>query len=158
MPNHSEIACKHCGELLALSPDHKVVLARPIQTYLHLGEESSNGGESDDADAPVSIPPLSVRRKKQTVELAYERIAQEKKDVTRGFVYGTFFLVFGIVFLLTSLSRLVLVSNDWLNVAGFVFGLVFASMGVYLVLWFRKLSRSLSREEKTLKEEIIHSS
>jgi pilus assembly protein TadC len=153
VPIQSEFTCKHCGEILALSADDKVVLARPIQTYLQLDDEPQDPVDGESA----SIPEISARRRKKAIALAYERIAQEKKDVTRGFFYGVFFLVFGTIFLATSFSRLVLISNDWLNLVGFAFGLIFAVMGAYLALWFRKLSRSLSREEKTIKEEIIHS-
>ena len=157
VPSQSEFSCGHCGEPLAHSADNKVVLARPIQTYLQLDDEPQDQVEGESADETTSIPEISAGRRKKAVELAYERIAREKKDINRGFFYGIFFLVFGAIFLVTSLSRLVLISNDWLNLVGLAFGLVFALMGVYLALWFRKLSQSLSREEKTIKEEIIHS-
>lgn len=157
VPIQTEFTCKHCGELLTLSADDKVVLARPIQTYLQLADEPQDLGDGESVSEISSIPEISARRRKKAITLAYERIAQEKKDVTRGFLYGVFFLVFGTLFLVTSFSRLVLISNDWLNLVGFAFGLIFAALGIYLTLWFRQVSRSLSREEKTIKEEIIHS-
>ena len=158
VPSDSEFACLHCGELLALSTDNKVVLARPIQTYLELDEESPADIEGATANETTSPPQISERRRRKAAEIAYERIANEKKDISRGFFYGFFFLVFGAVFLTISLSRLILVSNDWLNLVGFGVGLVFTALGGYLALWFHKLSRSLSIEEKTINEEMLHSS
>ena len=154
----SEFACEHCGELLAVSIDNKVVLARPIQTYLEVDEQPPADTERATASEPTEVPQISDRRRRKAAEIAYERIAIEKKDLSRGFFFGSFFLVFGAVFLIISLARLLLVSNDWLNLVGLGFGLIFTALGGYLALWFHKLSRSLSNEEKTIKEEMLHSS
>lgn len=141
------------------SSDHKVILAKPIQTYLESGgqPQSKDLESSGESEARV-IPQLSPKRRKRAAELAIERIASEKKDLRKGIVYGIFFTIFGGVFLLVALLRILFVTSDWLNFVGFGFGFFIMALGIYLANWFFKSSRSLSKEEEEVGEEVIQSS
>jgi hypothetical protein len=155
----SQFNCRHCGEALLLSTDNKVTLARPIQTYLSLDEHvPGNLGTSlsPDRDAPF-IPQRSTQRKRKSAEIALERIANEKRDFSRGVWYGILFIVFGCIFILVSFLRQVFISSDWLNWLGFAVGLIFLPLGGYFAYWFFKSSQSLSKDEEEIGEEIIRS-
>lgn len=158
-PIESQFNCPCCGEALLLSSDHKVTLAKPIQTYLGLGEEIQGPAEMRSAgeNETPSIPQRSDLRKRKTAELALDRIADEKRDVTRGIFYGILFIVFGGTFILISFLRQLFVSSDWLNLVGFGLGLVFVPLGAYFAYWFYKSSQTLSEDEKEIGEEIIRS-
>jgi uncharacterized membrane protein YcjF (UPF0283 family) len=144
---------------LVYSSDHKVILAKPIQTYLESAEQpqSIEFGSSGDNEIRV-IPQLSPERQKRAAELAIERIADEKKDLRKGFIYGIVFTIFGGIFLIISLLRLLFVTGDWLNFAGFGFGFLIMAVGIYLATWFFRSSRSLGIEEEEIGEEVIRSS
>lgn len=158
-PPDPEFSCRHCGEALVYSIDHKVTLAKPIQTYLESdGQPQSNELESSEENEIRVIPQLSPERRKRAAELAIERIANEKKDLRKGIVYAIFFTIFGGIFLLVSLLRILFVTSDWLNYVGFGFGFLIMALGIYLANWFFKSSRSLSKEEEEVGEEVIQSS
>ena len=142
-----------------LSADNKVTLAKPIQTYLALDEHiQGNWGTGLPADKDVlSIPQRSTQRKQKAAEIALERIANEKRDFTRGVWYGILFIVFGCIFILISFLRQSFISDDWLNWLGFAVGFVFLPLGGYFAYWFLKSSQSLSKDEEEIGEEIIRS-
>ena len=154
----SQFNCSHCGQTLLLSNDNKVTLAVPLQTYLSLdgrvpGSTITNLPPNDTA----IIPERSTQRKRKAAEIALERIADEKRDSSRGVLYGILFIVFGIIFILVSFLRETFVSSDWLNWLGFAVGLLFLPLGAYFAYWFYKSSESLSRDEEEIGEEIIRS-
>ncbi len=157
-PTESTFACSHCGEALVWSSDHKVILAKPIQTYLEPeGQPQSPGlGSSVNNELRV-IPQVSPERQKRAAELAIERIADEKKDLRRGFVYGIVFTIFGGIFLVISLLRILFVTSDWLNFVGFGVGFLILLVGIYLATWFFRSWRSLGIEEEEIGEEVIRS-
>jgi predicted RNA-binding Zn-ribbon protein involved in translation (DUF1610 family) len=158
-PTESEFGCRHCGEALVYSSDHKVTLAKPIQTYLESdGQPQSNDSESSGKSEIRVIPQLSPERRKRTAELAIERIASEKRDLRKGIVYGIIFTIFGGIFLLVALLRILFVTSDWLNLVGFGFGFLIMALGIYLTNWFFRSSQSLSEEEEAVGEEVIRSS
>jgi predicted RNA-binding Zn-ribbon protein involved in translation (DUF1610 family) len=152
----SQFNCRHCGEALLLSSDNKITLAKPIQTYLALDDQVQGTDYPPDKGA-ASIPQRSTQRKRKTAEIALERIANEKRDFTRGIFYGLLFIIFGMIFILISFLREAFVSSDWLNWIGFAVGLVFLPLGAYFALWFYNSSQSLSRDEEEIGEEIIRS-
>ena len=141
-----------------LSSDNKVTLAVPLQTYLALDDHLPGSVETilppEDAAA---VPQRSTQRKRKAAEMALERIANEKKDFSRGVLYGILFIVFGSVFILISILREAFVSSDWLNWIGFAVGLFFLPLGAYFAYWFLKSSQSLSKDEEEIGEEIIRS-
>ena len=151
--------CSHCGEGLVLSADNKVILAKPIQTYLALDETAQGTfGTSLAADKRTApAPQRSTQRKQKAAEIALERIAIEKRDFTRGVLYGILFIVFGAIFILISILREMFISSDWLNWVGFAIGLLFLPLGAYFAYWFYKSSQSLSRDEEEIGEDIIRS-
>jgi hypothetical protein len=138
-----------------LAPDNKIILASPILTYLEL-DESRRGTLSGNTGAIMApaIPALSSRRRQKEKELAGERIAEQKKDLSRGFAASILFAVFGALFVLLGLLRMFLVSDDWLNLLAFAIGVVFIPMGVYLARWHWLTARSLNEDEEQLKGEI----
>jgi predicted RNA-binding Zn-ribbon protein involved in translation (DUF1610 family) len=155
----AQFTCRHCGEALLFSSDHKVTLAKPIQTYVALGEpipDTLDASFSGDKETS-SIPQRSTERKKRAAELALERIADEKRAVTSGIFYGILFIVFGGIFILVSFLREWFIASDWLNWVGFGLGLVFVPLGVYFSFWFYRSSQSLSEDEQEIGEEIIKS-
>jgi hypothetical protein len=152
----SQFNCRRCGEALLLSSDYKVTLARPIQTYMALGDQVDDSGEMGSA-SEMETSSISPQRKRRAAELALERIAFEKRDVTRGIFYGFFFIVFGGLFLFISFLRQLFVSSDWLNLVGFGLGLVFIPLGIYFAYWFYKSSQYLDKDAEELGEEIIRS-
>ncbi len=154
-PTESTFVCNHCGEALVYSSDHKVILAKPIRTYLE--PESTELGSSPNNELRV-IPRASPERQKRAAELAIERIADEKKDLRRGFIYGIVFAIFGGVFLIISLLRILFVTSDWLNFVGFGFGFLILVVGIYLATWFFRSWQSLGIEEEEIGEEVIRSS
>ena len=139
-----------------MSGDYKVTLARPLQTYMALGDQVSAPEELGSASETESSS-ISPQRKRRAAELALERIANEKRDVTRGIFYGIFFIIFGAVFLFISSLRQAFISSDWLNLVGFGLGLVFVPLGIYFAYWFYKSSQYLDKDEEELGEEIIRS-
>ena len=142
-----------------LSADNKVILAKPIQTYLALDETAQGTfGTSLAADKRTApAPQRSTQRKQKAAEIALERIAIEKRDFTRGVLYGILFIVFGAIFILISILREMFISSDWLNWVGFAIGLLFLPLGAYFAYWFYKSSQSLSRDEEEIGEDIIRS-
>jgi len=48
-----------------------------------------------------------------------------KRHSIHGFMSGLFFAIFGGLLVIFSLLRLFFVSDDWLNIIGLVFGIVF---------------------------------
>ena len=158
-PTESEFGCSHCGEALVYSSDHKVVLAKPIQTYLESygRPQSAELGPSGNNEIRVSPQP-SPERQKRAAGLAIERIANEKKDLRKGLIYGIVFTIFGGIFLIISLLRILFVTGDWLNFAGFGFGFLIMAVGIYLATWFFRSWQSLGIEEEEIGEEVIRSS
>lgn len=155
-PVLSKFNCLHCGQALLLSADNKVTLAVPLQTYLSLdGRVSGSAGPTLPPNDTSVVPERSTQRKRKAAEIALERIANEKRDFTRGVLYGILFIAFGIIFILVSYLRATFVSSDWLNWIGFAVGLLFLPLGAYFAIWFRKTLQSLSRDEEEIGEEII---
>ena len=155
----SQFNCLHCGQALLLSDDNKVTLAVPIQTYLSLQDDTLTSpgiGSFPDKESAAG-PERSTLRKRKAAEIALERIANEKKDMSRGVWYGVLFIVFGGIFILVSFLRQLYLSSDWLNWLGFAVGLVFVPLGAYFAYWFHKSSQSLRRDEEEISEEIIRS-
>ena len=141
-----------------LSADNKVTLAKPIQTYLALDDHATASWGTDLPDKDVlSIPQRSNQRKQKAAEIALERIANEKRDFTKGIWYGILFIVFGCIFILVAFLRQSFISSDWLNWIGFAVGLAFLPLGAYFAYWFYKSSQTLSRDEEEIGEEIIRS-
>jgi len=103
------------------------------------------------------IPAISPQRKRRAAELALQRIANQERDVVRGFFYGSLFVVFGGIFILASSLRWLFVSDDWLNLVGLGLGLVFIPVGIYFGYWFYRSSQALKRDEEEIKREIIRS-
>ncbi|MCL4393243.1 MAG: hypothetical protein M1482_00195 [Chloroflexi bacterium] len=137
-----------------LSPDNKLILAHPILTYLALDERRREPlTASSAAIAAPAIPPLSSRRRQKENELASERIAQQKKDLSRGFAASILFAVFGALFVLLGLLRFLLISDDWLNLLAFGIGAVFIPVGAYLARWHWLTARSLIEDEEQVTRE-----
>lgn len=108
--------------------------------------------------APATAPEPSPQRKKRSYELARRRIAEEKNQSVRGFVYGIFFAIFGGLLLVSSLLRMLFVADDWLNLVGLGFGVVIIPIGVYITAWFSVTLRAWNKDELDLEAEISQSS
>lgn len=108
--------------------------------------------------APATAPEPSPQRKKRSYELARQRIAEEKNQSVRGFVYGIFFAIFGGLLLVSSLLRMLFVADDWLNLVGLGFGVVIIPIGVYITAWFSVTLRAWNKDELDLEAEISQSS
>jgi hypothetical protein len=67
---------------------------------------------------------------------------------------GLFFAIFGGLLVIFSLLRLFFVSDDWLNIIGLVFGIVFIPLGVYITAWFSVSMRAWNKDELDLEAEI----
>jgi uncharacterized membrane protein YcjF (UPF0283 family) len=135
-----------------------VTLAVPLQTYLSLDDHALGNPETNlPPNDTAVVPQRSTQRKQKAAEIALERIAYEKRDFTRGVLYGILFIIFGIIFILVSFLRETFVSSDWLNWIGFAVGLIFLPLGAYFAYWFNKAAQSLSRDEEEIGEEIIRS-
>jgi uncharacterized membrane protein YcjF (UPF0283 family) len=135
-----------------------VTLAVPLQTYLSLEDDVSGSVETGlPPNKAAVVPQRSTQRKRKAAEIALERIEYEKRDFSRGVLYGILFIVFGIIFIIVSFLRETFVSSDWLNWIGFAVGLVFLPLGAYFAYWFSKAAQSLSRDEEEIGEEIIRS-
>jgi len=154
----SEFNCSHCGEALRLSSDHKLILVKPIETYMVLEETPGIVPEGPwEGNVAQPIPAISPQRKRRAAELALQRIANQERDVVRGFFYGSLFVVFGGIFILASSLRWLFVSDDWLNLVGLGLGLVLIPVGIYFGYWFYRSSQALKRDEEEIKREIIRS-
>jgi hypothetical protein len=139
----AEFACAHCGELLVVSFEHKLVLANPDQTFVDLTTQSA---QSRPADAQWGNQ-ISASRRRRASELALERTMDEKDRALKGFVYGILLVVFGGLLMVIAFLRYSFLSDDWLNIIGFGLGLVFIPLGAYTTVWFSLMARSKGKEE-----------
>jgi len=148
--------CHKCREALLLSADGKVVLANPIRTYLELKEQTevqSPDGEAHSSAASDGVVPISARRQKKHIQLAYERIVQEKQLTARAFGSGVLSMILGGLLLLLMWIRIQFSYVGWMSFAFLAFGLVLVIIGAYMTLWFHRAMRSVAESEKDTEEE-----
>lgn len=140
-PMVENLVCEKCGTQLLLAHGSKLVLAKPLSTYLNLKTAAS--GTDSTARVGNSKPfELSEQRQKIAAEFAGVRIAQEKKYRRQGLFSGIMTLVAGAVLSLVLGIQVSLFGMNGFNLAGIVVGILFVMIGTCLTIWFVRVLRS----------------
>ncbi len=148
--------CRKCREALLLSADGKIVLANPIRTYLELNEQTAVQPLDNEALSSATsndVVPISARRQKKHIQLANERIVQEKQLTARAFGSGLLSMILGGLLLLLMWVRIQFTYVDWMSFALIAFGLVLFVIGAYTTLWSHREMRSVAESEKDIEKD-----
>ena len=148
--DQAEFVCDHCGEVLAVSVEGKIVMAHPAQTYADPSFQARSEGRKAN---PLRRNQISAARRIKSTELALERTFLEKDRALKGFVYGILLMVFGGLLTVLTFLRNTFLFDDWLNLIGFGLGLIFIPLGAYITIWFTLTSRAKDKEEAEIIRE-----
>lgn len=157
LPTAQEIVCDHCGEALVLSPDRRVFLAHPLDSYLIPPESSHNTATELVSTFPAERPVTQrqVLRKKQSVAMAFERSALRKRQAHHLLAGGAGLAGAGIFLAGVAVARLLLESGLWTDLALVVLALgVLIPAGICLIISASTTTGLLKKEEETLGQEL----
>ncbi len=156
LPTALEFACDHCGEALVLSPDRRVFLAHPVESYLIPPETLQNPDTEAVPTFPAERPVTQkqVQRKLHSVAMAFERSATRKIQARHLLAGGAGLAGAGIILASVAVARLLLGIGWWTDLGLAALALAFLiPAGIYLIISGTTITGLLNKEEEALGQE-----
>lgn len=156
-PSVEQFACDRCGQALVLTPDRRILLAHPIDTYLAppQGQPDPGAEMMPSLPPPRAITPAEVQRRRRSVALAGERSALRKKQARQLSGFGAVLVGVGILAAGVALARWLVGSGTWIDVALAALAIiVLIPTGIYLRVSSAITIRLLDQEEQALEQEL----
>lgn len=150
----ASVICEHCGEKLLVSSGSRLVLANPIRAYLP-AEDSTQAEHPHLRFSTGKRPPVSAERKKRTMRLARERIAQQKQLCQSGLLYGILAIVFGGTLGTLGWLRLEALPGDWTGWLGLGIGAPVLAIGFFVTVWFWRALYAVRVDQREIEKEMV---
>lgn len=158
-PTFGNLTCRYCGETLRYGADQKLYLANPIARYRELAGAIGDPEYLPPEQNPAMLMPSQTeyRRKQTSIELALDRISTEQQDASSSRKTGLALSLFGLVFGLVTVARLVLGGATWIDLlAPGLIAFALFTAGISLVASGSVMIRSSRREEQELQRQLEH--